>query len=820
MQWLPVEDKPEEPLMEENRRPRERELVLAPNEYAYVLDTTKGHINCYVGPNKTSLAQTDDLVVFDDDSKRFRSVDMSEAVQLFATAPANWYVSLKNPAREGQHPSSATNNSLVELNIGEKVNIPGPVSFPLWPGQMIKVISGHRLKANQYLVARVYDAEEAQRSWREALGLPHETPDEEEPTFIAGERLVIRGTSASFYIPPTGVEVLTDERGRYVRDAVALARLEYCVLVSDDGSRAFVRGEAVVFPRADQRFWTRNDRRRFRAVELSDTTGLYVKVISPYVDDDGSEHREGEELFLTGTGRIYFPRAEHAIIRYGKHELHHAIAIPRGEGRYVLDRESGEVSLVRGPRMYLPDPRREVITRRVLADRECTLLFPNNAEALDVNRQLRGVAPAKKPAPLVVDTETGRTFAAPDDDNAAFSRPDAFVAPRTITLDNKYEGAVTVDVWSGYAVQVVDKSGGRRVVRGPETVLLAYDETLEALSLSAGTPKSDDRRLRTAFLRLAGNKVSDCVEVTTADLVKAQVWVKYRVNFEGDDASAWFRVDNYVQLLCDHASSLIKARARRITIRELRATVTELVRDVVLGDKPEDGARRGLAFDENGMRVYDVEVLDLDVVDDEVENLLQGAQEAAIRQEISVAEKATAVANEHRLQQLERQLARERHETDLLALELQSLRDERQHDVEESRRKRQGALLQLEREQDLRDAEMRDEVRRKELETNGAEHAMELRRKGDLQELALKVHDARVAGTVRQAEAFSPHLIDALRRLGDEQLIAALSENFGELAAVEGRGVLETAKKFLDFVPASMVPTLRNGEALHSVDDE
>ena len=37
--------------MEDQRRPSERELVLAPNEYAYVLDTTKGHINCYVGPN-------------------------------------------------------------------------------------------------------------------------------------------------------------------------------------------------------------------------------------------------------------------------------------------------------------------------------------------------------------------------------------------------------------------------------------------------------------------------------------------------------------------------------------------------------------------------------------------------------------------------------------------------------------------------------------------------------------------------------------------------------------------------------------------------
>jgi major vault protein len=802
--------------MDETRRPRERELVLAPNEYAYVLDTTKGHINAYVGPNKTSLAQTDELVVFDPDTKRFRNVDMGEAVQLFATAPSNWYVSLKNPARDGSSPQIGASNALIELNVGEKVNIPGPVSVPLWPGQMVEVIPGHRLKSNQYLVVRIYDAEEAQKSWRAVAGLGADVPDDEEPRFDNGERLVIRGTDVSFYLPPTGAEILPDPRGQYVRDAVTLQRLEYCILVSDDGRRSYVRGEAVVFPRPDQRFIRKGGRTKFKAIELSDTTGIYVKVIAPYADDDGTAHTEGEELFLTGRNRIYFPREEHAVIRYGQHELHHAIAIPRGEGRYVLNRETGEVALITGPRMFLPDPRREVITRRVLSDRECVLLYPNNAEALATNRKLRGlVAPSATPPPVGVDKETGAkvkpSVTLVDEDDADFARPDAFVAPRTITLDNKYDGAVTVDVWSGYAVQVVDRSGGRRVVQGPQSVLLAYDETLEALSLSAGTPKTGDRRLRTGFLRLAGNKVGDCVKVTTSDLVSVQLWVKYRVNFEGEDPSAWFRVDNYVQLLCDHASSLIKGHARRLSIRELRARMTEVVRDAILGVKPETGERGGLAFAENGMRVYDVEVLDLDVVDEEVDELLNEAQTAAIRQEIELSEKAIAVANEQRMQGLQRQLQRERHETRLLELELQQMRESREHEIEQAKRERDGDLMVLRREQELRDVEMIDGVRRRELETMQAQHEMEMGRKTQLQDLALKSHDARIDGAVKQAQAFSPHLVEALRRLGDEQLLSSLTENFGELAAVEGRGILETARKFLDFVPASMVPTLRNG---------
>src|SRR5713101_878258 len=39
--------------------------------------------------------------------------------------------------------------------------------------------------------------------------------------------------------------------------------------------------------------------------------------------------------------------------------------------------------------MFLPDPRVEVVVRRILSDGEVSLLFPGNAEALQHNRMLR-----------------------------------------------------------------------------------------------------------------------------------------------------------------------------------------------------------------------------------------------------------------------------------------------------------------------------------------------------------------------------------------------------------------------------------------------
>lgn len=53
-------------MADENRN----DLVLSPNEYAYVLDTTKGQVSVYVGPNKTSLSNSDRLVQYNHNTNR------------------------------------------------------------------------------------------------------------------------------------------------------------------------------------------------------------------------------------------------------------------------------------------------------------------------------------------------------------------------------------------------------------------------------------------------------------------------------------------------------------------------------------------------------------------------------------------------------------------------------------------------------------------------------------------------------------------------------------------------------------------------------
>jgi major vault protein len=221
---------------------------------------------------------------------------------------------------------------------------------------MAKVVRGHRLRSNQYLLARVYDADAANANASTATIVDAEGNEATQKTekYYVGQLLVIKGTEVSFYMPPTGIEVIPvgGAGDEYVRDAVTLERLEYAILKDEDGEKRYVHGPAVVFPEPTEVFVEApKGGTIFRALELSPISGIYIKVIAEY-EENGKKHPIGEELFITGNEQmIYYPRPEHAMIQYDGKYMHHAIAIPEGEGRYIMNRLTGEIKTVVGPRM-------------------------------------------------------------------------------------------------------------------------------------------------------------------------------------------------------------------------------------------------------------------------------------------------------------------------------------------------------------------------------------------------------------------------------------------------------------------------------------
>ena len=171
----------------------QKDLVLSSNEYSYVLDQTKGFISCLVGPTKMSLSQSDSLVTFNTHTKKFESCSYGEAIKLLTICPENWYCILKNPTKDNKHPAPGASNVLPDtMEIGKKINIMGPVAFALYPGQMAKVVRGHALRSNQYLLARVYEANAANNSQGEIRNADGELVETTKTNYVNGQILVIK----------------------------------------------------------------------------------------------------------------------------------------------------------------------------------------------------------------------------------------------------------------------------------------------------------------------------------------------------------------------------------------------------------------------------------------------------------------------------------------------------------------------------------------------------------------------------------------------------------------------------------------------------
>ena len=779
-----------------NGTPRQRDLVLSTNEFCFIQSKTNGQIKTYTGPIMVTISQQESMVVFNNKTKRFEETgDFEKARQIFTSAPEGWYVVLKNPAKDNTHPDEAKAVNSPELLIGKKINISGPCSFSLYPGQMAKVVQGHRLRSNQYLLARVYDAEAAERSSATIIDADGKEVKSEKEKYFVGQLLVIKGTEVSFYMPPTGIEVLATNKkdGIYVRDAITLERLEYAILKDEDGEKRYIHGPAVVFPKPTETFVeSPKGGNIFRALELSPISGIYVKVIADYKEGD-KVHKTGEELFITGNEQmIYYPRPEHALIQYDGRYMHHAIAIPEGEGRYILDRLNGDIKTIIGPKMYLPDPRKEVVVKRKLTEKECKLFYPGNEEALKYNQNLTEKAVEKvarqgntnSVADLLnsaYSTSNQLDSLAIFEANANISRGVSYTKPRTITLDTKFDGVVSIDVWNGYAICVVSKTGKREIVVGPKTRILNYDETLETVV--------NEKDGTTVFLPLNNNKIIDKINAQTSDLVDVQIALNYNVDFIESERDAWFNVYNYEDHVKDYARNLIKRTIKNYTVQDFYQNATDIIRKAILNDNDVT------VFD-NGSVISDVEVMSValqrniaEMVNKHQEEILSknlelSDAEARLKVITSLAEnekKEAALKNANKIYEFE---LYKKIESDKLAWEEQKKQAERDAMAAATKAK---ADMQ----------ELLNQIKNAELAREKAAITEDINRQKELAEIE-QTKNASYAKTVKEImESVQPGLIEALSAQTNASLVSGIGEAISPYAMANGESVADVVSTLL-----------------------
>ena len=80
-----------------DERNNKRDLVLAPGEYAYMQDVTKGVVKTYTGPTVINPTAQERPIIYDVELARFVPCSLDEAVQPVATAPEGSYLVLENP---------------------------------------------------------------------------------------------------------------------------------------------------------------------------------------------------------------------------------------------------------------------------------------------------------------------------------------------------------------------------------------------------------------------------------------------------------------------------------------------------------------------------------------------------------------------------------------------------------------------------------------------------------------------------------------------------------------------------------------------------
>lgn len=774
---------------------RQKDLVLSTNEFVFIQSKTNGQIKTYTGPIMVTISAQESMVVFNSKTKRFEETgDFEKARQIFTSAPEGWYVVLKNPAKDSTHPDAAKAMNSPELNIGKKINVAGPCSFSLYPGQMAKVIQGHRLRSNQYLIARVYDADAASKSVATIVDAEGKEVETTAAKYFVGQLLVIKGTEVSFYMPPTGIEVIA-ENGEYVRDAVTLERLEYVILKDESGSKRYVSGPSVVFPEPTETFVESGNKKGgviFRALELSPISGIYVKVIADYVENK-VEHKTGEELFITGNDQmIYYPRPEHALIQYDGKYMHHAIAIPEGEGRYVLNRLTGDIKTVTGPAMYLPDPRTEVVVKRKLSKRECELFYPGNREVLEYNQGLSEIATEKL-------ARSGKANAITDAINCAYSTANAtdslaifeatanisrgvsYTKPRTITLDTKYDGVVSIDVWTGYAVCVVSKSGKREVVVGPATRLLDYDETLQPISTSEGD---------TVFLKLNNNKITDVINAQTSDYVDVQVKLTYNVDFNGDK-SKWFEVDNYTRFVTDYMRNAIKIAIKDYDIQNFYADSTAIIRAEVLDE--ETGVH---TFKNNGAVITDVEVVSVSV-ERSVAELLEQHQEEILSKSLELADADAKMQVVTALAEVEKKEADLAAANKLYKLELDQKFKEEQLSKEEAIKAKLRAAAEAENKAKADMQEVLAAINDATIAREKAQRDAEIEYQKSLAKIEEDKQKAYAATVVEMLGAIQPGLIEAINANTQSELVTGIGSAISPYAMANGESVADTVSTLL-----------------------
>ena len=259
----------------------------------------------------------------------------------------------------------------------------------------------------------------------------------------------------------------------------------------------------------------------------------------------------------------------------------------------------------------------------------------------------------------------------------------------------------------------------------------------------------------------------------------------------------WFSVENYVKYMTDHMRSLLKREVKTHTVQDFYANSTDIIRSCVLGNKKqnEEGVK-GRFFKENGMLVYDVEVLSINI-DSEISAMLENHQYEMISKTLELADADAKIKVVTALAEVEKKEADLQSANRLYKLSLDQKIEEEKLAKEEAIKVKIRAMDEAEAKAKQDMQKVLTAIQESELARDKARRDAEVAHAKQL--AAIEADKQKTyADTVEQMfKAISPDLIAALTSSANADLLVSGMQAMSPYAIANGESVADTVNTLL-----------------------
>jgi multidrug efflux pump subunit AcrA (membrane-fusion protein) len=239
--------------------------------------------------------------------------------------------------------------------------------------------------------------------------------------------------------------------------------------------------------------------------------------------------------------------------------------------------------------------------------------------------------------------------------------------------------------------------------------------------------------------------------------------------------------------------SRLKGEIKKHGVKSFIENSTAIVRDTVLGAKTE-GTTRHFTFAENGMDVYDVEVLGATVADQKIATLIATAQQTSVTTAINLSVEEAALEAKKRSTELQTESARLDH--DLATTKLGFAAELAKTEAEQTMARLQEDIAEIA-------AKMSAKV--DEQEGLDAIAAATLARRRGEEDYTISLETQRVDMFKTRMESFTPGLIEAMNTLGNTEFATKLATAIAPLALHEQMGLSTTMEKVFAGTPFATI---------------